>query len=150
MKNIFSQEDATEIINRINNLKANVTPQWGSMNVQQMLAHCNVTFEMEYETIHPKPNFFIKTILKLFVKKLVVNELPYKKNGQTAPQFIIKDTREFEKEKSRLIAYIKKTQVLGENYFDKKESHSFGVLTAKEWNNLFSKHIDHHLTQFGV
>ena len=45
---------------------------------------------------------------------------------------------------------ITKTQELGEQYFDGKESHSFGNLTSNEWNNLFYKHLEHHLTQFGV
>ncbi|MDO6425067.1 hypothetical protein, partial [Saccharophagus degradans] len=75
---------------------------------------------------------------------------PYKKNGQTAPEFVIKDNRKFETEKKRLIDYINKTQQLGENFFEGKESLSFGVLTIKEWNTMFAKHLDHHLNQFGV
>ena len=65
-------------------------------------------------------------------------------------QFLIKDSRDFETEKKRLVDYLNKTQQLGETYFDGKESHSFGALTAQEWSTMFSKHLDHHLTQFGV
>ena len=115
-----------------------------------MLAHCNVTYEMTYENIHPKPNAFVKFILKLLVKNSVVNETPYKQNGKTAPQFIIKEIKDFNAEKSRLVDYIKKTLQLGENHFDNKESHSFGILSKTEWNNMFYKHLNHHLTQFGV
>ena len=43
-----------------------------------------------------------------------------------------------------------KTQELGEAHFEGKESHSFGPLNKTEWNNMFYKHADHHLTQFGV
>ncbi len=120
------------------------------MNVAQMLAHCNVTYEMTYENKHPKPGMLMKVILKLFVKKIVTNETPYKHNSKTAPAFIITDSRDFEKEKSRLINYITKTQQLGEATFDNKESHSFGALNKTEWNNMFYKHLDHHLRQFGV
>ena len=63
---------------------------------------------------------------------------------------IIKETKDFEVEKQRLINYIVKTQQLGENYFDNKESHSFGKLSKIEWNNMFYKHLNHHLTQFGA
>jgi len=28
-------------------------------------------------------------------------------------------------------------------------SHSFGPLSKTEWNNMFYKHLNHHLTQFG-
>lgn len=150
MKNIFNQNIAAETIDRINKLSPTTKPNWGTMNVAQMLAHCNVTYELVYDNKHPKPNAFKKFMLKLFVKNIVVSEKPYKKNGRTAPEFLIKDSKNFDTEKNRLIEHINKTQQLGEKYFDGKESHSFGTLTPTEWNNMFYKHIDHHLTQFGV
>ena len=150
MKNLFHQSDTNEVIKRIQNLNSNSKPNWGKMNVEQMLAHCNVAYEFVYEDIHPKPSSVKKFLLKTFVKKIVVSDKPYKKNNQTASEFIIKDKRNFEVEKQRLLQYLQKTQKLGEAHFDGKESHSFGVLTKKEWNTMFSKHLDHHLTQFGV
>lgn len=122
----------------------------GEMNIGQMLAHCNVAYEQVYENKHPKPNAFVRFMLKTLVKDAVVGEKPYKKNGQTAPAFLITDSRDFETEKKRLIEYLNKTQQLGESYFNGKDSNSFGALTKSEWNNLFYKHLDHHLTQFGV
>ena len=150
MKNIFDPKVTEEVIQRINALTATTTPKWGKMNVAQMLAHCNVPYEMVYTDKHPKPNSFVKFMLKLFVKPTVVNEKPYKRNSRTAPAFIIADERDFEIEKNRLIAYLKKTQKLGQEHFDQKESHSFGKLNITEWNNLFYKHLNHHLEQFGV
>jgi hypothetical protein len=150
MKNIFDKSIAEETISRINQLKSDSQPLWGKMNVAQMLAHCNVTYETVYEDKHKKPNPLMKFILKTFVKKIVVGETTYKRNNQTAPYFIINDQRDFDLEKQRLIDYIIKTQQLGEKYFDKKESHSFGRLSSSEWNNMFYKHLDHHLSQFGV
>ncbi len=150
MKNIFNQVETTEIINRFNKLNSTSQPLWGKMTVGQMLAHCNVTYELVYDEKHPKPSSFKKFMLKLFVKNIVVSEKPYKKNGQTAPEFMIKDSKSFDTEKKRLVDYINKTQQLGGKYFDGKESHSFGALTTQEWNNMFYKHLDHHLKQFGV
>ena len=89
-------------------------------------------------------------ILKLLVKKVVVGEKPFKRNNPTAPQFIMKTDKDFEAEKARLIGYIEKTRDLGESEFDGKVSASFGKLNKTEWNNMFYKHLDHHLTQFGV
>ena len=150
MKNIFELEITSELINRINQLTPTTHNLWGKMNVSQMLAHCNVTYEMVYTNNYPKPSFIKKFILKAFVKKTVVGERPYQKNGRTAPQFIISNERDFENEKNLLIGYLIKTQNLGETHFDRKTSHSFGRLSTKEWRNLFYKHIDHHLNQFGV
>lgn len=148
--NIFSTEVSEEIISRINKLTPDTHPQWGKMNATQMLAHCAVTYEMLYTDKHKKPGALMRFILKSFVKDSVVSEKPYKKNSQTAPAFIIKDERNFEHEKQRLIEYIRKTQSLGEAHFDGKESHSFGPLNKTEWNNMFYKHLDYHLGQFGV
>jgi hypothetical protein len=150
MKNIFYKEDATEIVNRINRLTSTTKQLWGKMSVSQMLAHCNVTYEFVYEEKHPKPNPFMKFILMAFVKNAVVNDIPYKKSLRTAPAFIMNDDKNFEDEKNRLTNFILRTQDLGEDYFDGKESRSFGKLSKSEWNNMFYKHLDHHLNQFGV
>jgi hypothetical protein len=150
MKNIFTTETTNEIIARINSLTNETQALWGKMHVAQMLAHCIVSYETIYTNKHPKPNAFVKFILKNFIKKYIVNEKPYKKSSQTAPYFIIADERDFEAEKKKLIDYILKTQELGENAFEGKESVSFGAMTKNEWNNMLYKHLDHHLSQFGV
>jgi len=151
LPNIFTKEVSDEIISRINKLTPESQRQWGKMDVGQMLAHCSVTYEMIYEPgKHPKPNFLMAVIIKLFAKKVVTGDKPLKKNSPTAPQFIMKSDKDFEAEKARLIAFIEKTRQLGENEFDGKESASFGVLNKTEWSNMFYKHLDHHLTQFGA
>lgn len=150
MKNVFDVKDVTEFIGRINRLTPTTQGLWGKMTVGQMLAHCNVTYEMAYEDKHPKPNALVKFMLKLFVKNAVVGPKPYPKNGKTAPQFVMTGEKDFEAEKKRLIDYLNKTRNLGAKHFEGRESHSFGALTKEEWNVMFSKHLDHHLTQFGV
>lgn len=150
MKNIFDKSVSEEIIGRINKLNPDSKPKWGKMKVDQMLAHCNVTYELVYDDKHSKPKGFKKWMLKTFIKKFVVSEKPYKKNGRTVPEFLVTNEKDFKKEKNRLNSYILKTQDLGSECFDNRESHSFGNLTKTEWNNMFYKHLDHHLSQFGV
>lgn len=150
MQNVFEQKVVAETIDRINLLNADTKAQWGTMDVSQMLAHCNVSYELVYEDKHAKPNAFLKFILTKLVKGKVVSEKGYPKNGKTAPQFVIKGEKDFTAEQKRLLDYIQKTKNLGERHFEGKESHSFGPLNSKEWSNMFYKHIDHHLKQFGV
>ena len=150
LPNIFTREETDKIIERINKLTAASQPNWGTMSVAQMLAHSNVTYEMIYDNIHKKPNAFLKFILKFMIKNKVGGETLYERNSRTAPQFIIKETKDFNVEKQTLVDYLNKTQQLGEAYFDNKESHSFGPLNKTEWNNMLYKHLNHHLTQFGV
>jgi hypothetical protein len=105
---------------------------------------------MAFTNKHPKANPVMRFLLKIFVKAGVVNEVPYKKNLPTAPAFRIKNEKNFAEEKARLIAFVEQTLAAGKGSFEGKESPSFGPMTAKEWNNLLYKHLDHHLTQFGV
>jgi hypothetical protein len=150
MKSVFHKADVTELIERISHLTHNTKPQWGKMTVAKMLAHCNVSYELVYTDLHPKPKAFIKFVLKLLVKDKVVGSKPYRQDSPTAPAFIIKEDRDFATEKKRLIDHLNQTLQLGEAHFDNKESHSFGKLSVGEWNTMFYKHLDHHLGQFGV
>lgn len=151
MENVFDPKDAQNYINRINNLIEDTHGLWGRMMVDQMLAHCSVSYEMVYEPEkHKKPGSIAKFILKTFVKPKVVSEKSYSHDSPTSPQFLIKERKDFDLEKKRLIGFIQKTQQLGSDAFDGKESFSFGKLTAQEWNNMFAKHLNHHLSQFGV
>lgn len=151
LPNIFDSQVTAQLVERLEKIKPGTQPLWGRMNAGQMLAHCNVSYEYVFEPDKYKPaSAFIKLMLKWFLKKTVVNEIPYKKNSQTGPDFKITDERDFEKEKTRLIAFITKTRELGANHFEGLESHSFGKLNATEWNNMFYKHLDHHFRQFGA
>ena len=150
LPNIFSKSVSDQMIGRINSLSSTNLPQWGKMNVAQMMAHLNVPFEYAFETKHKKPNFIFGFLLKTFVKGDVVNEKPYKKNAGTAPDFIIKGERDFESEKARLIGYVKQLASNSAESYEGREYLPFGKLSSTEWNNLFYKHLDHHLTQFGV
>ncbi len=151
IENLFEKEGYDKTISRIQKLNVESKAQWGKMTVSQMLAHCNVAFEFTY---HPenftKPGFLKKFLLKSFVKPAVVGPKPYPKNGRTAPEFVITGDRDFEEEKTRLLGFLKKTSELGLHHFDGKEYINFGKMSSQEWNTLFSKHLDHHLNQFGV
>ena len=148
--NTFDPKTTEAVFARLEKLNYMSKPQWGKMNVAQMLAHLNVTYDLAYDRVQSPANFFTKILLKLLVKPLVTNDKPYKKNSHTAPVFIITNERDFEKEKSTFIDNVKKTEANGVAFFEGKISSSFGPMTAKEWSTQFYKHIDHHFTQFGV
>lgn len=154
MKNIFDKAISDEVVSRIERLTPETRPQWGKMDAAQMLAHCNRIYEMaydtHYDTKHPPPNAFVRLLLRTFLKKVVVGEGKYRRNSRTAPAFLVSNEVDFMNEKARTIAYMNTTQALGSAHFNGKNSPSFGPLTAREWSNLFYKHIDHHLEQFGV
>jgi hypothetical protein len=148
---MFEAQGKDRMLARINALRPDSKPLWGKMSVSQMLAHCNVAYEMTHEPgKHKTPGFIDKFFAKLFAKSTAVGNKPYVKNGPTAPAFVIKDSKDFETEKTRLIAYINKTFKQGSKHYEGLENMNFGKLSATQWNTLFSKHLDHHLRQFGV
>ena len=151
MQNVFDAKDAQEYINRINNLTPETQRKWGKMSVDQVLAHLNVAYDLTFTPEKfPKPSFIAKFLLSRFVKPKITNEIPYKQSLPTSPTFIIADERNFEEEKAKLIGNIQRVQQLGREAFEGKENINFGKMTAQCWNNMFAKHLNHHLDQFGV
>lgn len=148
--NLFDAAELDAAMRRLDALTPDTVPQWGTMGVATMLAHVNVAYEMVYDNKHPRPNFLLRFVLKRIVKARVVGPDPYPHNSPTAPVFRITDTRDFDTERERLRGYLRRVQQEGVRAFEGRESLSFGPLTAAEWNVLFSKHLDHHLRQFGV
>ena len=96
MENVFDAKDAQNYIDRINRLVEDTHGLWGKMTVDQMLAHCCITYEMVYEPEkHKKPGSIAKFILKTFVKPKMVGEKTYPKDSPTAPQFFISGRKKF-------------------------------------------------------
>ncbi len=135
---------------RIDKLTENSQGVWGKMTVGQMLSHCAVPYEQILGLNTIQPPLFMRIILKLFLKKSMINEVPYKQNLPTAPSFIRTEQFDVTEEKIRLKDLIKTIQEMGAEKLAETPSLSLGKLTATEWNNLLYKHIDHHLKQFGV
>jgi hypothetical protein len=154
MRNLFFRRDADDLIARLRALTPDARPHWGTMTVAQMLAHSHKPFETvldpTYAERHPRPNALVRALLRVFLKPVVAGPKPYRRNGRTAPEFIVDGSPDFEAARARLIEAIERAHALGAAHFEGRESHSFGPLTAAEWNTLFVKHLDHHLRQFGV
>lgn len=151
MRNVFDAKDAQYYIDRINLLTPDTQKKWGKMSVNQVLAHLNVAYDLTfYPEKFPKPSFIAKFLLSTFVKPKITNEIPYKQSLPTSPVFIISDEKNFEEEKTKLIGNIQRVQQLGRDAFEGKENINFGKMTAQGWNNMFAKHLNHHLEQFGV
>ncbi len=135
---------------RIDQLTENTPGHWGKMTVGQMLSHCAVPYQQILGENTQQPPWFMRAILTLFLKKSMINEVPYKQNLPTAPSFIRTETYDVAKEKESLKKYIQTIQEMGAEKLAVTPSLSLGKLNSVEWNNLLYKHIDHHLTQFGV
>ena len=148
MKSIFNPEDNQEIIDRINQLNPNSQAKWGTMNVSQMLKHCQAPIDLAIGNLHLKPNFIIRFIGKYFKNMIIKKE--FKKNSPTIPHFIFKSEYDFIESQQELIEKVKKFALIGTSLIKNQKHPIFGTLTYEEWDILQWKHLNHHLNQFGV
>jgi hypothetical protein len=149
MKNLFDKDTHSEIMQRINLLTVESQRKWGKMNVSQMLAHCKEAFKVPLSD-KKMPRMFIGMLLGWAVKSKLYNESPWKQNLPTAPNFIIKDERDFEKEKQELSTLINRFYNEGPENVGRFPHPMFGTFTKEQWGQAMYKHLDHHLIQFGA
>jgi hypothetical protein len=149
MKNLFDKDVYAEIANRINALNPQTQRQWGKMNVAQMLAHSKEAFKVPLSEVKI-PRMFIGLLIGWVFKKKLYNDEPWKKNLPTAPNFIIKDERDFEKEKAELMDMINRFYNGGPEKVGLFPHPMFGSFTSEQWGQAMYKHLDHHLMQFGA
>lgn len=150
MKSLFETETKQALLNRIDNLNETSQGQWGKMDVAQMLTHCQKPLEVAtgHLQLNTKIGFAKKLLFKLF-KPLMYNDKPWKKNLDTVREFRITDAKDFHSEKEKLILAINDFALL-KNKTNWPTHPLFGNFTTKQWGKMQYKHLDHHLTQFGV
>jgi hypothetical protein len=149
MKNLFDKDTYAEITSRINALTPNSQRMWGKMNAAQMLAHCKEAFKVPLSD-KKMPRMFLGLLMGWMIKAKLYNESPWKQNLPTAPNFIIKDERDFDKEKMELSAMINQFYNAGPENVGKFPHPMFGYFTSEQWGKSMYKHLDHHLKQFNV
>jgi len=119
------------------------------MSPAQMLAHCANALEVAAGD-SPRKQALIGKIFAPFVRKKLLGEEPFSRDSPTDPTFVIRDERDFEAEKARLIAVLGRFCERGPDHAS-RQTHSFlGRLSGDEWGVMMYKHLDHHFRQFGV
>lgn len=148
MKTIFDKATREQLIDRINKLNANSFPQWGKMNVYQMIRHCILCEEMYLGKKKYKRAFIGRLFGKIGLRNLLKDDKPLQHNAPTGSDFKIKETNgDVDSEKMKWISLI------GEyaSYSNDDFVHWFlGKMTKEQVGYFVFKHTDHHLRQFGV
>lgn len=148
MPSLADAATRTAIIDRVNALQPDAVPAWGKMNAPQMLAHCADALRMAYGDLACTPKDMPLARIGV-VKWLILNVIPFPKGAPTAKELIARPPAEWGAERVEFFALIQR--------FEKEKARVawpahplFGQMTGKEWGVLAAKHLDHHLTQFGV
>ena len=149
MKNIFDHIHTAEVLKRIDKLSPNSQPQWGKMDVAQMLAHCSSFQDIAMGNSFP-PRSWLGIIVGRFAKQIIYNDKTLPHNMSTIPTILIADDREFDTEKEKLKQKIITFQNNGPEKCTTHPHPFFGKLTSEQWGKGIYKHLDHHLKQFEV
>jgi hypothetical protein len=116
------------------------------MSAAQMLAHCAEVQEVANGKDLVGTPLFIRVIARM-IRNMVVNDKPYPRNSKTHPQYVQHHEQDLEMEKLRLVAALDSFVDAG----PREGRHPlFGRMSADERGWSCYKHLDHHLTQFGV
>jgi hypothetical protein len=151
MKNILIPSVQSQVSSRIDKLTEFTHAKWGTMKVNEMLAHMNDAFKISLgmKAAVNTSNFITHNI----VFNVAVYLLPsWPKGEATAPE--LDQRREGTKARDFYteVEFLKKMMdVFTEREATKLHPHPmFGKLSKKQWADLLTKHLDHHLKQFGV
>jgi hypothetical protein len=144
---LYDGDVYAECLQRIEVLAPDTTPQWGVMSAGQMLSHCAEIQEVANGKALEGTPFIVK-LLGGFIKKMVVSDKPYPRSTKTHPQYLQPTEKDFATEKERLLAALEEFRAA--EHGPAARHAIFGELSHDEKGWMCYKHLDHHLTQFGV
>ena len=145
---LFDPAVLATCLSRIGALNAESKPKWGTMSASQMFAHCAEIQDVWNGKELKGTPLFVR-LIGPFMKKLVLGDKPYPRNSRTHTQYMMTDPKVFEEEKAHLISAITMFHEARSDTSDFKHG-IFGTFTHDEKGLAVFKHLDHHLTQFGV
>jgi hypothetical protein len=146
MKTIYDEATRDELINRIHLLNENSTPQWGKMNIYQMLKHCTLWEEMALGRLKCKRVFIGRLFGKMALNSILTDEKPMMRNAITSPELKVKERNgNVTSERTKWIALIKEQAQFSNHNFVHP---FFGKMTKEQIGHFIYKHSDHHLRQF--
>lgn len=148
MPTLRNAADRAAILSRLDRLESTATPRWGKMTPPQMLAHIADAFRMALGDLTTR-SMNIAVAKHFPVKHLVLYVLPFPKNVKTARELVSRPPVSFAAELTDVKQLAERLAASATGQA-RREHPLFGRLTPEEWGTLGYKHLDHHLTQFGL
>jgi hypothetical protein len=146
MKTLHDPSHRGELVRRLEALTPNSERRWGKMSVDQMLWHVGDALALSLGEITVSGE---KPPIPRGLLKFIVLNLPWGKNGPTHSAFVAKHNYDFTAERRRCLQLIDKV-ASREVHSDWPNHPVFGRMTGEQVSRLHAKHLNHHLTQFGV
>lgn len=149
MKSLWNAADAAEIRNRIQKLSPDSTRKWGTMTVSQMERHMVIAYQAATGEMTLQADSLQKLASIGFMRKLIIEVMPWPKSLPTAKDFIVSSDPDFKESHAAFSKVFE--EFVCKNSSSTFGSHPlFGKMPYQQWGKLMYKHTDHHLKQFGV
>lgn len=147
MKTVWNDADYRELCGRLDRLTPETRARWGKMDGPQMVCHLADSLRMVSGELRVAPKKLPIRFTPL--KQLIIYCMPFPKGAPTAPELRAREPMEWEAEittlRSQLAALVKRGT---SGPFVPHPA--FGALTPRTIGVLVYRHMNHHLTQFGV
>jgi hypothetical protein len=150
MPSVFDPAAEAALRHRVARLAPDAAPRWGRMHAAQMLCHLVDAFRVPLGEIStpekPSPLRFFP------LRLLFVHALPWPRGKlPTMPVFQQTQPGKWEDDRQAWDAALARFAAHGRTPHCRWSPHPrFGPLSTWEWGHLVYRHVDHHLTQFGV
>ena len=149
MKHLYDPAVVEEVQRRIARLRPDSVALWGRMNPAQALAHCALAMEYALGAF-ALPRHPLGRLIGGWAKRsLIVKGKAMGRNAPTHPRVLVRDTRDFTRERERLQDTIERF-ASGPATCTRRPHFFFGDMTPEEWAAFSYVHLDHHLRQFQV
>jgi hypothetical protein len=148
-EDIFDPIECAALLERLARIRENQKPLWGKMSAAQMFAHCQAPLEVALGDKVLKRGL-VGILFGGIARRQLLKPKPFGRNMPTAPEFLVRDWRDAERERVKLIELAQRLSSGGPAVLTTEPHPFFGALTAEEWSRLQWKHLDHHLRQFGA
>jgi hypothetical protein len=136
-----------EILRRLKALRPDADRRWGKMSVGQMLWHVSEAMESALGRSPAEPE---KVPLPRPVMKFIVINMPWPKGAPTLKRWVPQsESYDFALERDRCCRLVDElaSRPLEARWPD---SPTLGRMSGQDVSRLHAKHLNHHLTQFGV
>jgi hypothetical protein len=146
MKSLFDNTARQEIRERLQKLTPDSSAQWGKFTCARVVAHFIDSMEIGFGERQVVENRgFLNSAFGRWL--VTVAPMPVPKSAPTAPEYLVTQPGEFERDKQRVLDYLDRFAKGREQKWGVHPA--FGNLSPEQWSRLHYRHFNHHLTQFG-
>ena len=147
VRTIWNDEERRTLADRVARLRPDSKGQWGTLSAPQMVVHITDAVRMGIGELTCAPK--ASPLRYPGINALVMFYLPWPKSAPTAPELLARKAEGWDAEVARFTDALERFAAKPKDAAWPIHA-AFGKLSGAQWGRLMHRHIEHHLTQFGV